>query len=166
MPQTEEYAKYADAHWRELMDRYQPAILWNDISYPKQGDVLGIFSAFYDRTPDGLINNRFGVDHADITTPEYSSYNKITEKKWEACRGLGFSFGYNQAEGPQHVIASDKLVNLLVDIVSKNGNLLLNIGPKPDGTISDLQLQRLRDLGAWLKMNGEAIFGTRPWVRP
>jgi len=90
---------------------------------------------------------------------------KITEKKWESCRGLGFSFGYNQAEGPEHVLAPDKLITLFVDIVSKNGNLLLNIGPRADGTISEIQTDRLRELGRWLAINGEGIFDTTPWVR-
>ena len=92
---------------------------------------------------------------ADFTTPEYANYDKITEKKWESCRGLGFSFGYNQAEGPEQVIASGKLIELLIDIVSKNGNLLLNIGPKPDGSISEIQKDRLKVLGSWLDVNGE-----------
>lgn len=78
---------------------------------------------------------------------------------------MGFSFGYNRVEGPKEVIASDKLVALLVDIVSKNGNLLLNIGPRPDGSISEIQLDRLHALGRWLHVNGEGIFGTQPWVR-
>jgi len=51
----------------------------------------------------------------------------------------------------------------LVEVVSKNGNLLLNIGPKSDGTIPDNQLQRLRDLGNWMQINGEGIYGTKPW---
>jgi alpha-L-fucosidase len=114
---------------------------------------------------DGVINDRFSAPFADYTTPEYAKYDKITEKKWESCRGLGFSFGYNQVEGPEQVIAPDKLVALLVDIVSKNGNLLLNIGPKSNGTISEIQLDRLHKLGGWLQVNGEAIFGSRPWVR-
>jgi alpha-L-fucosidase len=165
-PQTEEYARYADAHWRELIDLYQPSVLWNDITYPKAGKLTEIFSDYYNRVPDGLIDNRFGVEFADFTTPEYANYDKITEKKWESCRGLGFSFGYNRVEGPEHVIAPDKLIALLVDIVSKNGNLLLNIGPRPDGSISELQTDRLRELGRWLGANGEGIYGTRPWVRP
>jgi alpha-L-fucosidase len=166
VPQSEEYARYADAHWNELIRRYQPSILWNDISYPKAGHVAEIFSTYYNRLPQGVVNNRFDAPFSDFTTPEYAKYDKITEKKWESCRGLGFSFGYNQQEGPEQVIAPDKLVQLFVDIVSKNGNLLLNIGPKADGTIPDIQQDRLRKLGEWMAVNGEGIHGSRSWVRP
>ena len=165
IPQTAEYAQYADAQWRELIRRYQPAVLWNDIGYPKLGQLPEIFADYYNSVPGGVVNNRFSVSFADFTTPEYARYDTITEKKWESCRGLGFSFGYNQVEGPDQVIAPDKLVALLVDIVSKNGNLLLNIGPKPDGSISDIQMNRLQELGKLLQSNGEGIFDTRPWVR-
>ena len=169
---TNEYAKYADAHWRELIDRYQPAILWNDIAYPMQGDIVHILADYYNRFPDGVINNRFGTRlpdspkrHWDFTTPEYQKMDKITAEKWETCRGLGYSFGYNQVEGPEQTISEKDLVHLLVDIVSKNGNLLLNVGPKADGTIPEIQAERLRALGRWLHTNGEAIYGTRPWER-
>ncbi len=165
-PQTEEYGRYAYAHWTELIQRYQPSVLWNDITYPKTGRVRELFAGYYNRVAEGLVDDRFGVEFSDFTTPEYSSYDKITQKKWESCRGLGYSFGYNQVEGPEHVMAPDRLVALLIDIVSKNGNLLLNIGPKPDGSISEIQLDRLRKLGDWLSVNGEGIFGSRPWVRP
>ena len=164
VPQSEEYARYADAQWRELINRYQPSVLWDDISYPKKGAVLHLFADYYNSVRDGIINDRFQVEHSDYTTPEYTQYGKIVEKKWETCRGLGFSFGYNQAEGPEQVLSAGELVRLLVDIVSKNGNLLLNIGPKADGTIPDIQVERLRALGQWLRMNGEAIYETRPWV--
>lgn len=164
-PKSEEYGRYADAHWRELIERYQPAVLWNDITYPKTGKLTEIFSEYYNRVPDGVIDDRFDVDFSDFTTPEYAHYDKITPKKWESCRGLGFSFGYNRVEGPKEVIESGKLVALLVDIVSKNGNLLLNIGPRSDGSISEIQLDRLHALGRWLSVNGEGIFGTRPWTR-
>ena len=166
VPQTPDYAAYVDAHWRELIERYEPDILWNDISYPQLGEVRRIFADYYNRFPNGVINNRWGVEFADITTPEYKTYEEATAKKWEACRGISYSFGYNRTEGAEHMLSLDKLTDLLVDVVSKNGNLLLNVGPRADGTISPLQVERLKGLGEWLGTNGEAIFGTRPWARP
>lgn len=89
MPQTPEYAQYADAHWRELIRRYQPAVMWNDIGYPKLGQLPQIFAAYYNSVPGGVINNRFSVDFADFTTPEYAKYDKITEKNGSLVAGLG-----------------------------------------------------------------------------
>ena len=83
------------------------------------------------------------------------------DKKWEMCRGLGLSFGYNAAEDESYVLSAGRLIGLLAETVANNGNLLINIGPKADGTIPEIQVQRLKDLGAWLKINGEAIYGTR-----
>jgi alpha-L-fucosidase len=166
IPQSESYAHYADAHWRELIRLYQPSVLWNDIGFPKLANVAQLFADYYKAVPEGVVNNRFDAPFADFTTPEYAKYDKITPKKWESCRGLGFSFGHNQAEGPEHVIASDKLIALLIDIVAKNGNLLLNIGPRPDGSIPALQLDRLQALGAFMKEHGEALVGSRPFSRP
>jgi alpha-L-fucosidase len=164
-PQSEAYGKYADAQYRELISRYRPAVLWNDIDYPKSGHPLEIMAEYYDSVPDGVIDDRFGVKHSDFKSPEYQTLAKISPTKWEECRGLGRSFGYNRAEGEAETIAPDKLIYLLVDIVSKNGNLLLDVGPEADGTIPPVQMSRLEALGAWLKQNGEAIYGTRPWTR-
>jgi len=164
-PQSEEYGKYADAQMRELVTRYKPAALWNDIDYPKSGHPLEIMAEYYNAVPDGVIDDRFGVKHSDFKSPEYQTLNKISPAKWEECRGLGRSFGYNRAEGEAETIASDELIYLLVDIVSKNGNLLLDVGPEADGTIPPVQMSRLKALGAWLGQNGEAIYGTHPWKR-
>ncbi|MGA7106360.1 MAG: alpha-L-fucosidase, partial [Terracidiphilus sp.] len=104
------------------------------------------------------------IKHADFTSPEYEKLDKISPKKWEECRGLGRSFGYNRAEGENETIAPAELIALLVDIVSKNGNLLLDVGPEANGTIPPVQMERLKALGAWLKQNGEAIYDTVPWT--
>ena len=164
-PQSEAYGKYVDAQMRELITRYHPSLLWNDIDYPKSGHPLEIMAEYYNAVPHGVIDDRFGVKHSDFRSPEYETLDKISATKWEECRGLGRSFGYNRAEGEAETIAPDELIYLLVDIVSKNGNLLLDIGPEADGTIPAVQIERLQALGAWLQQNGEAIYGTRPWTR-
>jgi alpha-L-fucosidase len=169
IPQSPEYAAYANKHWQELIDRYQPSILWNDIGYPAAANPNEIFAYYYNKIPDGVVNDRFALlsppdtIHFDFRTPEYAYFNQIWPQKWECTRGLGYSFGYNRNEGPEHIISLKELVCLLVDIVSKNGNLLLGIGPTADGVIPDLQRKRLLELGRWLQTNGEAIFDTRPW---
>ena len=163
-PQTEAYGRYANAQIHELIAKYKPALLWNDIDWPKTGDALGVEADYYNAIPDGVIDDRFGIKHADFKSPEYEKLDKISEKKWEECRGLGRSFGYNRAEGEAETIAPAELIALLVDIVSKNGNLLLDVGPEADGTIPPVQMDRLEKLGAWLKQNGEAIFDTTPWT--
>jgi alpha-L-fucosidase len=140
-------------------------VLWNDIDYPKSGKPLEIMAEYYNTVPDGVIDDRFGVPHSDFKSPEYQTLDKISPTKWEECRGLGRSFGYNRAEGEAETIAADELIYLLVDIVSKNGNLLLDVGPEADGTIPAVQLTRLKSLGAWLKINGDAIYGSKPWKR-
>jgi alpha-L-fucosidase len=175
VPQSEEYVNYANGHWRELIDRYQTLVLWNDIAYPANTDLNVLFAEYYNKLPEGIVNNRFtqrfqmdatGIvsdNFFDFETPEYASFAEIRAKKWESCRGIGASFGYNRREGADQHLSVENLVRSFVDIVSKNGNLLLNIGPTAEGIIPPLQLERLLGLGAWLDTNGEAIFDTQPW---
>lgn len=170
IPTSDEYAAYADAHWRELIARYQPAVLWNDIGYPRQGGMHQLFVDYYAAVTDGVVNDRFdmlgaagGTAHCDFRTPEYARMDDITPHVWESVRGIASSFGYNQNETEADLVDPTELVHMLVDIVSKNGNLLLGVGPMADGTIPEMQLDRLRSLGEWLGVNGDAVFGTRPW---
>jgi alpha-L-fucosidase len=185
-----------------LIERYQPEVLWNDIGMPVKANVEKLFADYYNRFPEGVVNDRFlkglgsmmGVfkfrplkkwlsrmminvlssdtpsslerrGHCDYVTPEYTSYRKSVSRKWESTRGIGRSFGYNQNEQDEDYITIPDLVHLFVDVVSKNGNLLLNVGPMPDGSIPPLQLERLKGFGKWLQQNGEALFGTIPWER-
>jgi alpha-L-fucosidase len=164
-PQSETYGKYVDAHMRELIERYKPEVLWNDIDYPKSGHPMEVIAEYYNSLPDGVVDDRFGIGHSDFKSPEYETLDKISATKWEECRGLGLSFRYNRAEGEAETISPSDLIYLLVDIVCKNGNLLLDVEPEADGTIPPVQMERLQALGAWLHQNGEAIFATHPWRR-
>lgn len=175
-PSVIEYTNYANNHWYELMDRFDPIILWNDIGYPPNTNVYEIFAYFYNKHSDGVINDRWiqahkseikhpKVRHRDFATPEYKRMPKITDYKWESTRGIGYSFGYNKMETEKDYLSPDELIRMFIDIVSKNGNLLLNVGPMADGTIPKLQKQAILGLGKWLEINGEGIYGTRPWKR-
>jgi alpha-L-fucosidase len=168
-PQSAAYIAYADAQWRELISRYHPAALWNDIGYPVAANVLQLFADYYNTVPDGVINDRFsliaGGTHHDYVTPEFTVLTDISATKFETVRGMGRGFGYNRNESDADLETADGLVRLLVDVVAKNGNLLLNVGPRADGSVPAAQVDRLRAIGAWLGVNGAAIFGTRPWTR-
>ncbi len=187
------YLAYIENHWRELIERYDPWILWSDIGYPPGFDLPKLFADFYNHKPEGVVNDRWmqlpkfffskigryilaqiikrmgqgemKVPHSDFVTPEYATLDHITTHKWETCRGIGNSFGYNQFEDAGDYQKADDLIRLLADIVSKNGNLLLNVGPKADGSLHPLQVDALEGLGAWLTVNGESIYSTRPWTR-
>lgn len=164
-PESQAYGNYAFAQIHELINRYHPAVLWNDIDWPKTGRPMQVQADYYNAVPDGVVDDRFGIKHADFISPEYQKLDKISKMKWEECRGLGRSFGYNRAEGEAQTIAPADLIALLVDVVSKNGNLLLDVGPEDDGTIPPVQMERLKALGTWLQQNGEAIYDTLPWER-
>jgi len=130
---------------------------------------MELMADYFNHNPEGVVNDRFdmigvatGATHADFITPEYSSGLTLQKKKFEVCRGIGHSFGYNQMELDEHHASSLELIELLVNSVADGGNLLLNIGPKSDGTVPDVQRQRILDIGKWLSVNGEAIFDTQP----
>ncbi|HEY8515413.1 MAG TPA: alpha-L-fucosidase [Candidatus Binatia bacterium] len=168
-PTDADYARYVEDQYRDLIARYQPAVLWNDIGSPVLTDEARLFADYYAAVPDGVVNDRWGLDPslppADFRSVEYDVRDEISPDKWEAVRGIGRAFGWNANQREEDYGTPEKYVHLLIDTVSKNGNLLLNVGPMADGTIPAPQVRILRALGAWLERYGEAIFATRPWTR-
>jgi alpha-L-fucosidase len=112
-----------------------------------------------------VVNDRWGKDtrhkHGGYWTTEYAAGLQDDSHAWEESRGMAFSYGLNRAERVGDYKTAREFVLVLVDLVSRGGNLLLDIGPAADGTIPPLMEQRLLEIGAWLKVNGEAIYGTR-----
>ncbi|WP_189491453.1 alpha-L-fucosidase [Streptomyces antnestii] len=179
-PAVKDYVgDYMAPQMRELIDQYDPDIMWCDgqwekpASYWKTAPVLAHYynqAKNREHPKEVAVANRCKIDtgaldstELDFQTPEYTVKSEIDPHKWEASRGIAHSYGYNQNEPEEDYLTSDQLVDSLSDIVSKNGNLLLDIGPRGDGTIPELQQQRLRDIGTWLKTNGEAVYGTTYW---
>ncbi|WP_433336125.1 alpha-L-fucosidase [Spirillospora sp. CA-294931] len=180
LPDVKDYVgDYMAPQMREIVKRYDPDVLWCDgqwekpASYWKTAPVLAEYYNQAKNRPnpkDVVVNNRCKIQSGnldspelDFQTPEYTVKEDIDPDKWEASRGIAHSYGYNQNEPDEDHLTADQLIDSLADIVSKNGNLLLDIGPKADGTVPDIQRRRLLDIGAWLKINGEAIYGTTYW---
>lgn len=202
-----DYPAYAMAQTRELIERYEPSVLWNDISWPTgRDDLFALFTDYYKAVPEGVVNDRWAhanvltkllrnkpvrravdffakryiarhpeavegvipspVPHSDFRTPEYARFATIQPKKWEATRGMSYSFGFNRNDRDEDYASAETLIGDFIDGVSKGGNLLLNVGPRgTDAQIPSEQLERLKVFGAWLRTNGEAVYGTTPWDR-
>ena len=110
----------------------------------------------------GGSNTRGKNTGATYTTSEYGS-GMDASVIWEESQGIGHSYGYNRNEKLEDYKSSHDLILVLVDIVSRGGNLLLDIGPTADGRIPVIMQQRLADMGTWLQTNGEAIYGTKAY---
>lgn len=168
--------KYVDGHMlpqlKDLVNRYKPDIIWPDGEWDQTDTIWRskeYLTWLYNESPvknTVVTNDRWGGGrhHGGFTTTEYGQGNSSMTRPWEECRGIGESFGYNRNESLEQYQTSKALINMLIDIVSRGGNLLLNIGPTADGRIPVIMQQRLKDIGDWLKINGEAIYETSAWA--
>lgn len=168
-PQSEDYARYMYSHVMDLIDKYQPSILWGDIDVPKISEedndfsVARLFEHYYDVVPDGVVNDRWGLTHWDFRTVEYEQGKELMGKgMWEMTRGIGYSFGYNQMEDADSYMTGPEAVKLLADVVSMGGNLLLDIGPDAAGRIPELQRQCLEGMADWMDVNSPSIHDVEP----
>jgi alpha-L-fucosidase len=180
VPTGDDYRAYAAAQVRELIDRYAPSVVWNDIAWPDKRDIPDLFASYYAAVPDGVVNdrwlgesalfaalrdptNRAGFNarmkdslrasggafaatpppHCDFRTVEYGLGTIPDGKPWEACRGIGHSFGHNTDEHEADFLTHEGLTTARKATSAQGGNLLINVGPMADGTIPDVQRRAL-----------------------
>ena len=170
----ENIGTYVDTHmipqFKELVTRYQPTILFTDGEWrnsAEQWHATELISWYYNTVgKDAIVNDRWGNGQQHgFRTPEYSAGITLTDRPWAECRGLGRSFGLNRNEPLENYMTSEELIRHFCVLVSAGGGMTLNVGPAADGKIPLLQQERLLDLGKWLDINGEAIYGTRPYKK-
>jgi len=181
-------ARYVAEHvvpqFKDLVSRYSPDVIWPDGEWEQSDKTWRseeLLAWAFNDSPCReavAVNDRWGRGcrgrHGGYYTSEYGDHGGTTGAGhlWEECQGIGRSFGYNRNEGPQDYRTARQCIELLINCVSRGGNLLLDIGPDADGTIPQIMQDRLLEMGAWLKTNGESIYGCgagplrdTPWGR-
>jgi alpha-L-fucosidase len=166
------FATFAKPQIAELLKNYRPDVLWlDDIEMKTDAQVEDLYQMVRNLGPSCLLNSRIkDCRFPAKIPPPYCDYistgdNEIADKplgfEWEDPGTLNTSYGYNQ--GDTNWVDAREVVSRLVEIVSKGGNYLLNVGPTAEGVIPQPSVDRLMEVGAWLKVNGEAIYGSSPW---
>ena len=172
----EEYVKYMKAQLLELITKYDPAVLWFDGEWQDwwtEADGQDLYKYVRGLKPDIIINNRVGKGRqgmqgmnktdreysGDFGTPEQQiPANGLPGVDWESCMTMNTTWGYKFYDDQWK--STETIVRNLIDIASKGGNYLLNVGPTAEGVIPQPSVERLRAVGEWMKANGAAIYGT------
>ena len=175
----ERYKDYLYNIFDDLLSKYKVDLVWWDFSQPNfQGDpawgATRLMRRLFELHPYAIQNNRLyhSENHlseggikvtptwkGDYSTAEHHIPATGINGDWEACQTLNGTWGYSKMN--QKWKTTEMLIHELVDVVSRGGNYLLNIGPEPDGSIPEESIRLFREIGQWMKVNGEAIYGTR-----
>lgn len=169
------YTQYMKKHLRALITEYKTHVLWFDGEWPKWWtDVDGreLYQWLLDLNPRLIVNNRVGAGRTgmagftkeglfagDFGTPEQEIPHTGVDSDWESCMTMNDTWGYKSSD--HNWKSTETLIQNLVDIASKGGNYLLNVGPKADGSFPRATVDRLRDIGDWMAVNGESLYGTQ-----
>lgn len=165
---------------KEFIEKYKPYTLFTDGEWDHESSVwhsTDFLSWLYNESSvkDHIVpNDRWGSETRGRLGGNFTSEYGIIDGKrsvdeligkrvFEECRGIGASFGFNRIEDVDDYMTAQDLVELLVDLVSAGGNLLLNVGPAADGTIPVIMRERLLQIGEWLNINGEGVYASRAW---
>jgi alpha-L-fucosidase len=153
----------------EILTNYDIDILWWDTPYWMNKESAELLRSLISLRPGLITNNRLGGGYkGDSDTPEqHIPATGIEGRDWEVCMTMNHTWGYKSYD--EDWKSTEDLLHKLIDIASKGGNFLLNVGPKPDGTIPQASIDRLAEIGRWMDVNSESIYGTvaspfrRPW---
>ena len=173
--QKEEYVTYMKAQLRELVEKYDPEVLWFDgewVNWWTEADGKDLYNYCRSLKPSIIVNNRVGKgrqgmqgmnkgpDYAgDFGTPEQEiPATGLKGVDWETCMTMNDTWGFKSYD--ENWKSTETLIRQLIDAASKGGNYLLNVGPTKEGLIPEASVTRLKEMGEWMKVNGEAIYGT------
>ena len=166
-------AEHLFPQFKDVVTHAKPSIIFSDGEWEMTSAEWRspeLLAWLFNESPvrdEVVIDDRWGKDtrhkHGGYYTTEYTSGMQQSGHPWEESRGMGFSYGYNRMETLKDYHTDRELLMMLIDIVSRGGNLLLDIGPTADGRIPVVMEERLTHMGDWLRPNGEAIYGTRAW---
>jgi len=156
--------------FKELVSRYHPSLIFSDGDWSataRQWRSRELVGWYFDAVgPEAVVNDRWGQgSEIGFRTPEYSAGLAQSRRPWAEVRGLGRSFGFNRNESLDAYLTPAELIHAFTRAVAAGGGMILNVGPRADGQIPLLQQERLLQLGEWLGINGEAIYGARRWTR-
>jgi alpha-L-fucosidase len=160
------YEKFLQGQITELIQNYGPLLtIWNDV--PRRFDGkrgANTIKLVRQLQPDILINNRSG-DGGDYDTPEQKIGKFQMDRPWESCMTISAKNRWAWGGAEDGVKSTAACLDMLIRAAGGDGNVLLNVGPRPDGMIGPAQADRLKEVGAWLAKNGDGIYGTRggPW---
>ena len=173
-----DFAKYRENYLKpqlaELITKYDPAVIWFDGEWiPEWTEEQGkdLYNFLRNLKPDIIVNNRVGKGRqgmngmnkyqdaaGDFGTPEQEILEGTSNLDWESCMTINDTWGYKLNDKKWK--SSKVLIDNLIDIAAKGGNYLLNVGPTAAGIIPEESVERLEDMGEWLKINGEAVYAT------
>lgn len=172
--QKEAYIRYMETELKELITQYHPALIWFDGQWMNgwtDEDGRNLYRYLHTLDPKLIINDRV-KGAGDYETPEqYIPSNGLPGHDWETCMTMNDTWGFKKDDTNWKSAAT--LIRNVVDIASKGGNYLLNVGPTAEGTIPDPSVERLKEIGQWMNVNGSAIYGSSaspftrqlPWGR-
>ena len=166
LPRWERFLAFHRLQLQELCQRYQPELLWFDGDWERdesQWRMQELREQLHAWSPGVVLNSRLG-SHGDYATPEQGIPIARPPGAWEFCMTMNDSWGYRPHD--ENFKSLRQIVRYFTEVIAGGGRLLLNIGPRQDGTIAEVYASRLRGLGSWIRKHSEAVHGSRAGMDP